>query len=483
MDILTHLLDNDELLSFEKVLSEKIENILCPIGFNPSALIYGDYVSKLIDYLYSKGRTIIKDTLEQMDKQFFNLKGRTERYYSKGYRKREIITIFGHIVFYRHEYVDRHTNKPFIYVDEKIGLRRKDRYDPIVCALIYEMYSDINSMIKVGKLIGNLINNPFSLNNDRNMFHIPRQTIFKILHRFKSIDIPIEKAETTPSVLYIAADEKFIPSQRNDNKALMVKEALIFEGIDIHKIIDSKTGQIKYRNKLINSYRIITYQDNIYDLIQDYLDQRYDTNNIKQIYLMGDGGSWIEAGIQQLKAVDYNVSYGLDKFHFCLAVNAISKNEEEKGLLYYYSIKNLKQELKYLIEIIKTKNQERKDTIDEKGKYILNHLKAIRNMYKHIKIGCPMEQAISHDIMSQFTSVPKGYSPKWITNYLNERQHRLNKYDLRLTYLVALDNTNKDDEENIELSLKEKLNTSFFDNQIKDEYYKLNLNWLTPKMS
>lgn len=60
-------------------------------------------------------------------------------------------------------------------------------------------------------------------------------------------------------------------------------------------------------------------------------------------------------------------------------------------------------------------------------------------MYKDIKIGCAMEQAISHDIISEFASIPKAYSKKWLPFYLNERQNYLNGYDLRKSYLAALD--------------------------------------------
>ena len=95
-----------------------------------------------------------------------------------------------------------------------------------------------------------------------------------------------------------------------------------------------------------------------------------------------------------------------------------------------------------------------------------------KTMYKEIKIGCAMEQTISHDIMSEFTSVPKAYSNKWLPFYLNLRQNHLNGYDLRKAYLYASDKTLLKSEQN-EISLKETLNTSFFDNQIKDETYSL----------
>lgn len=96
----------------------------------------------------------------------------------------------------------------------------------------------------------------------------------------------------------------------------------------------------------------------------------------------------------------------------------------------------------------------------------------IKTMYKEIGIGCAMEQAISHDIASEFTSVPKAYSSKWLPFYLNLRQNHLNGYDIRKAYIIASDKTSLKAEQN-EISLKETLNTSFFDNQIKDETYSI----------
>ena len=138
MDILSCIEDGKATIDYLSALNKKIEELISPIIFESSALNYGKYISSLGYYIHSRARDIIKETLEEMDEYFFKLKGRSKRYYSKGYRKREIITVFGHIIYYRHEYIDRNTGKPFIYVDEKIGLHRKDRYDPTVCGLMQE---------------------------------------------------------------------------------------------------------------------------------------------------------------------------------------------------------------------------------------------------------------------------------------------------------------------------------------------------------
>lgn len=474
MDILSRVEDGDNTIDLKKVLNECIERLVAPSYFSNSALSYGEYMSTLGYYIHSRARDIILEVIRKMDEYFFNLKGRSQFYYCKGYRKRQIITIFGEIIYYRHEYVEKDSRKPFIYVDEKLGLHRKQRYDPCICALIYERYGYINSMIKVGKDIGCNIDTPFDLNKDRLIKAIPRQTVWKILHRFRRIDEPTVLKKDTPEILYVMADEKFIASQYNQKEDLMVKEAIVHEGIETREVsINDETGEVFIRNSLINPRRIICFKDeDIYETVNDYINKAYDTERIKKLYLMGDGGSWIAQGKGILSSYSYPVKCGLDRYHLSIAVNTITRDEEEKRLLYSCAIGNKRKSFDSLIDKIIEKDQERSETIKDKAAYIRNHFKEIRTMYREIRIGCAMEQAVSHDLASQFSSVPKAYSRKWLPFYLNLRQNYLNGYDLRISYLAALDKT-KGSAQGNRVSLEEHLITSFFDSQIKEETYTL----------
>lgn len=269
------------------------------------------------------------------------------------------------------------------------------------------------------------------------------------------------------------ADEKYIPSQRSDVNSLMTKEVIVHEGIKtVYKSINSETGEVYTRNKLINPRRIIAYNEDIFELVNEYINEAYDTDKIKTLYLMGDGGSWIFKGKETLSGYAYKIKCGLDKMHYCLAINTISKDEVYKSLLYNYSINNNRKDFNYLVNMIINLDASRKEIIKEKQHYIINHLSNIKTMYKEIKIGCAMEQAISHDLASEFTSIPKAYSSKWLPFYLNLRQNYLNGYDTRKAYISALDKTLINKEEN-EISLKETLNTSFFDRNIKNDTYTL----------
>ena len=87
MDILSCIEDEKTTINYLEILKRKIDELVSPIVFNPSALNYGEYVSSLGYYIHSRARDIIKKTLEEMDDYFFKPRGRSNRYYSKGYRK------------------------------------------------------------------------------------------------------------------------------------------------------------------------------------------------------------------------------------------------------------------------------------------------------------------------------------------------------------------------------------------------------------
>jgi len=471
MDILSRINKSEATNQFNKLFLERLSELLNPTVFNPSALNYGKFTSSLSIYFYSLIRDCIVYTLQTMDKIFLDKPGRVNRYYVKAYRKRELTTIFGHIIYKRHEYVDRISNKPYIYVDESIGLHRKDRFDPCVCSKIYEKYGYINSMIKVGKDIGTDIFAPFLIDDDYLKHSISRQTIWKILHRFKQINIETSSIDT-PSTLYVMADEKYIACQNNNKTSLMVKEVIVHEGIKTYRSVNNLTGEAYIRNSLINPIRFLNYDEDIYSKVFDYINKTYNIDKINNIYLMGDGGTWIKQGLDYLKGYSYSIHYGLDKYHFCVAINTISKDDDIKNKLYSYSISNNKRKFNDLIEELKALNPSRNEMIIDKANYIINNFSAIKTMYKDIKIGCAMEQAISHDISAQFSNIPKAYAKKWLPFYLNLRQNYLNNFNLKKIYLKALDQTRNKSEENI-ANLVSHLDLSFFDSQIKEETYKL----------
>ena len=76
----------------------------------------------------------------------------------------------------------------YCYVDEKLGISKYIRYTNDVACYAAEAYSDENSMIKIGKELGNIIHAKFSLKDNRE-YAIPRQTICNLMKKPKKFII------------------------------------------------------------------------------------------------------------------------------------------------------------------------------------------------------------------------------------------------------------------------------------------------------
>lgn len=207
----------DEAIRFltsEETFKTIFRDLLGPRPDKKGVLAYAALVSSTDTYSRLLGRSVMRKVLEEMDRKFRDSPGRSDRYYVKHTRFRTMMTLLGEVTYRRTEYIDRTSGTPYIYVDEKIGLMQRQRYGCDVQARAYELYSNQNSMIKVGEVLGAMIN-PFNPVMDRRTKAIPKQEIWRTVNRIASIRIPPRRADSTPSVLYIAADEKWIPLQRS----------------------------------------------------------------------------------------------------------------------------------------------------------------------------------------------------------------------------------------------------------------------------
>lgn len=410
--------------------------------------------ARLIEVMSFNGenliRKIIKEYLEKMDRNFYESKIRFERYLVKDRLPRTLVTLYGEITYERTVYRSRDTGERYIYVDRKMGIRPYIRYTDDVRTYAYEAYADENSMIKVGKELGNLIHSKFSLKKNDD-YAISRQTIHNFLKIRPVHYVPNKKRSV--SRLFILLDEKFIGCQDLDKK-MMAKTCMIYEGI-------KRKGN---RNILTGKTFFTSCNDTFrYDLLT-YLDEIYEFGDIKQICCMGDGGSWIKEAFKELKIPGVEQIICLDKFHAYRALFELCKECVPYQIaLYYVSRKDLDSFKKSIRHFVRDKKDE------DNYKYVVNNFKEIVNMYYSLG-PCAMEQCISHHVMSQFTSVPKAYSSKHIEKYLSMRDNYRNGLNLKEIYLEAIENDNGKDTIIIN---DRRLNFSIFDKGSDIPYYSI----------
>ena len=328
-------------------------------------------------------------------------------------------------------------------MDQRLGLPKYDRYDPCVKAMIVESYADINSMIKVGQLIGDRIYSPFSLNTEREHFRISRQTVFNTLRSVGELFLSTSPVTHTPNSLIIMADEKYIPLQGTNKKKQMVKAATIYE-----------TTHTKHKRTSLLGKQVYFHTGNhFWENILDILHDKYDFDTIQKFHILGDGASWIKAGVSVLKTTKNDVSFSLDRFHYRQAINRITSHTQIKDKLIDYIQHNDKKNFKLLTRAINNDSDLKLHSTENNIQYIINQWLSIQNSLHHIRIPCSMEAAISHNIASHFTSVPKAFKKTNLQIYLNHRMLHLNHFNLRFLYLSSLQFFKTDNRRKIASSL------------------------------
>lgn len=428
---------------FKTHFINNIDNVINNFDSINNVNNYINLLSSYDNFMCNTLRESLIKLLEELDHSFCVSKERKSKYYIKSKHKRTILTIFGEITYTRYFYSSKLDGKSFCYIDRLLGLKKYDYFDPYIKAEVLDYVSEHNYS-ETAKHLNSLIGNRIFL--DKKESYLSRQTIRNIILK-ENISIPKIKKLKSVETLYILADEKWIPTQRNNGKKIMQKAIVVFDGIT------SKNNRNILNNKRTFSGR---HEDFIYEAI-DYIESAYDTKKLKTYYILGDGANWIK----NLKYYfNYNpnieVITALDKFHLKQCLWRICPKEDVVKALLEYILSDNKEDFIRLVSEIIELNPKREDTIKEYEKFILNNWTRILNLYKY-NLSCPMESQISHSLAAYFTSRPKGYSKKTLEKLINIRLLKLNGYNIKE---LCLNNINKNTIINLN---QEDLNYSIFD--------------------
>lgn len=453
--------------NYEKILKEMIfnqfsSNLRKELGKNNTNKVFNyiDLISNLDSSLCEIAKNSLVTIFETIDKSYSNSIERKHKYHIKAHSKRSILTIFGEITFTRTFYSDRHNKGSYCYLDRFLGLKKYDYFDPYIKATVVE-YSANNSIPTVVNMINELIGNRIKLKEK--IKYLNRQTIRNIILEAK-LSKPEKKELNTPETLYVIADEKWVHTQRNNNEDVMVKSIVTFDSINS-----------KPRRSLNNKMIFADYKKGLINNVLDYLYYTYDTDKIKNIYVMGDGAKWIKNLPNYFQFNNnINVIYALDKFHFKQAIHHIFLDKNLEEIITSYILNNDKHNFIKACEAINHTSPHRKETIEKKKEYIINNWKNILNLYKY-KLSCPMESQISHNLAYLLSSRPKGYSLKMLDKILKIRLLFKNNKNIKELYL---NNFNKrtiltiNEEENY-FSFRNKATYVNYNNLIKEPLYKV----------
>ena len=402
----------------ENILHDFNENVISLMSeFLKNSIIEGglsNFTDDLNDKLMKLGYDLTKFALEYAEEIIFNLKERKKEFESLEKDNRKIITIFGEIDFKRRYYLDKEKNERVYLLDEYFKIAPKERLLENVETRLIEEAIETNYE-KAGKVAAYKT-------------EISKQTI---MNKISELNINVEESKVNTKRIvdniYCIADEDHVHLQKGgieEPRLIVVYDSIMKDGKRT-KLCNKKHFGGVYTGRI----------DDLWEEVLTYLDNTYNLDKVKHIYILGDGASWIKTGLEWLPK-SINV---LDKFHLMKAVNSIvgkeNKDNEKEKVEYkrriyrsFYAL-NFEETKEIVYEILAEEMEETVRTRKEKLlRYILSNKQGITNLYKYQKElhGCSAEGHISHLYSARLSSRPLGWK---IINVNNVSKLRLIKAD------------------------------------------------------
>ena len=424
LDISTeNFIINQIISTFKSKLSEILNKFIINVSKNR----YVNIFLELQNIMNEISITFLSNYFESVDKVFKILKKEKKIIILINLMLKELLLPYlVTITFYRTLYLNKLTGEYYFYVDDALGLEAYKNYDSIIRAILVQDSVVTNPNHPSRHCPLNILNLKNRLNES-----IPKQTIYKFKQDTKIRKINYEEIKTNKS-LYVMVDEKWIHKQDKFNplkkKWIMSKCFVTFTGI-------KRKGK---RSRLTGRHIFITSSDKPWKEFMDEIHMIYNFEEINNINLLSDAGSWILSGSYELKLYSNNkVVINTCEFHVKQKINRSTTDKDLRITIanIIYEKEDKEEFIKEMDKLIESKTTDaRKEKITEYKNYILRHWNGIINM-KNSLCKSSMEAHIEHCIASSFSSVPKAYSENNIETYLKLQEKILNSISIFDYYL------------------------------------------------
>lgn len=380
------------------------------------------------------GLSMIEEELESYDSYLRDNKHARPDWYIVKQDRTTLMTSLGSINYSKTLFQHKKTKERCYLLDKFMGMAPHTRLTEDAEAKILQEVVE-SSYEKVGTTL--------CLSGEQ----ISKETVMHKLHNlsFPTADIPEEKK--IADYLYLDADEDHIRLQyrrqkgdlernqygRKNNNAI-AKLIYVYEGIET-ETLHGKRKQLKsphYFARVGNGRE----NDALWDEVSAYLDNHYEMEQAKKLYVNADGGEWIKSGIKRLGC---QASYVLDGYHLTKYLTRLSSHMKERA-------DEVKEELYRLIEHgTKEKFVEYASTlkcylpnhtgekrIDESIAYIISNWNAAKLRLKHKEgvLGSSTEGHVSHVLSSRMSSRPMGWSITGMSKMAELRAYHYNGGDM-----------------------------------------------------
>lgn len=423
--------------------NETFKNNLTPLNLESKIRDVGDtFTLKLYESF-----------LNYFDENFKKSKERKKEFNIKETRQRTLITSVGLITINSTAYINKVTKKRYVPLRDILHLKS---YQRLTNEAEYQLikYAMEENMSQAAR---------HALRNTQ----ISRSTVSKKIKVLDgSIDEVITKSTCQPDILYIEMDEIHANLQNGGNRICPC--AIVHEGYEEDFVKRKKLKNIRYfaSSKL-------TYEQ-LWEVIFDYVDKKYDIDKFKKIFVSGDGAT----GIKNYTNCFPNAKFVLDSFHYIKKhLKYIFKDDITlRNIADDYIRNDLLDDFKTLVNYQIEKYPEQEKYMKEHMNYIINNLDGIKNQLdEDYKVHCSMEGHVNQAFARYITSSPYGFSEQGLENKLKLLVYHANKHELTIEDYYSLKYGNNSYEE-INIKIKKLCNIKY-DQRLSSNHsleYKIN---------
>ncbi len=412
-----------------KILKEGLKNVLN--GADVSSL-----TSAIKDFTDVLGKELFSEIVTQIENLVFEDSKRKSQYESIRYAEKSLITKNGKTKFERRYYKDNETGENVCLTDRVLGLEKGERIDKKVKSEIIRKAND-QSYNRSGKLVV-----PDMDISATTVMRNVRKNEWKV-----EIEERLEEEKIKSKYVYIQVDEDHV-KQRNKKGCTISKIVTIYT----KKRILTKPERIpevkQVRKELVDKFTFSGLYKDTQEMWEDvayYIDCTYNKDVLEAAFIMGDGASYIKAGIEWIaKSV-----FVLDSFHLEEYINNLNYDEYLKKKLQEAveqfdpvstenilneAIRRIEKQIEEDKKLDRPTNilENRLEKVNKTKKYLVNQWQGIEahDIYKDKLTGCCQEGQVHHTLSERLSTDAKVWSENGIEEMSQLRAFTQNGGDI-----------------------------------------------------
>jgi len=309
-------------------------------------------------------------------------------------RPRQLFTELGMLDLRRDYYYDKKNDRHTAVLDHVVGIDRYERIGGTVAARLITEATDVSYSKSADLVTGGAVS---------------RQEVHDLLVRMKVPEYQVSQRKDKVDELHIYADEDHVSMQK-PNKERGKKNRIV----PLVTVTEGTVKESERRNRTVEPMHFVNEKFDTKELwksVEGYIDKRYDTENIRNIYVHGDGGQWIRNGLEELA----QTKHIMDGYHFFKELRKVSEMLPKRNVRIvilgalekddHARADRFMQDI--LLEPLTSKER---DTICVFAGYLFRNWDEIRGRIAEEIPGSCTEAQVSHVLSERFSRDPLGWS-------------------------------------------------------------------------